>query len=63
MREVHIGDAVYALTEQNAIFRNGRQMVIPHLGVDFLPELMAALTTEDFVSGIVENVNRAKAGS
>ena len=60
VREVNIGDAVYALTEQNAIFRNGRQMVIPHVGVDFLPELMAALTTEDFVAGIVENVNRGK---
>lgn len=47
--------AVFALTESNAIFRNGHQLVIPHLGVPFLQELMEALTSEPFVTGIIEN--------
>lgn len=53
--EVPVGDAIWALTEQNAIFRNGHQVLIPHLGVDFIAELMAALSTPEFVSGLNDN--------
>jgi hypothetical protein len=47
--------AIIALTSNNAVFRNGRQLVIPHLGAQFLEELMEALASEDFVRGIVMN--------
>jgi len=47
--------AKFALTNSNAIFRNGYQLVIPHTGVPFLQELMEALTSEPFVTGIIQN--------
>lgn len=47
--------AVLALTKQNAVFRNGRQLVIPHHGAQFMQELMEALTSEEFVGAIVDN--------
>ena len=47
--------AVFALTDSNAVFRNGRQLVIPHVGVPFIQELMEALTSPDFVNAIIQN--------
>jgi hypothetical protein len=42
-----------ALTKEGAVFRNGRQLVIPHRGAQFMQELMEALTSDEFVAGIV----------